>query len=468
MSVNSFDDYYMSFTPDLSDTTKPYYQALAEKLESDIRSGKLAPGTKLPPQRELADYLDINLSTVTRAFKICTQKGLIGATVGRGTYVSFDVNYDDVLLLNPMESHMIEMGAIFPSQEMNSVLVEETKEMMSEPGAAAMFQYGSPEGTLWQKNMAQKWLGYSKCRVDAEQILFSNGGQNAIMAAVSGIFHWGDKIACEEVTYPGMKTVAKQLGIQLVPIRTSHYEMNPEALEYACKSDNIKGIYLMPDYHNPTAHIMSTKTRKAIAALAIKYHLYIIEDAINTLLCDKITAPVFSHAPENTVYISSLSKTIAPGIRIAFLAMPQPLQESIAHALYSTNIAVSPLSLQLAARMIQSEKAMQIVNARKEKIHQRNAVFDQVFSGLPALGDSGCPFRWLLLPDSIENTMFERLAKAAHVQIYASSRFSVGNADYPNAARISVVSEEEDDSFAKGLHILKEILEDKSDKMYFY
>lgn len=90
MPVNSFDNYPMSWKPDMSDITGPKYIALAEQLERDIQSGKLKAGTKLPPQRELADFLDLNLSTISKVYKLCEQKGLLSASVGSGTYVSSD------------------------------------------------------------------------------------------------------------------------------------------------------------------------------------------------------------------------------------------------------------------------------------------------------------------------------------------------------------------------------------------
>lgn len=114
MPVNSFDDYPMSWKPDLSRLTGPKYIALAELLESDIKSGKLKAGTKLPPQRELADFLDLNLSTITKVYKLCEQKGLLSASVGNGTYVSSDAAANPVLLCGKEDSHLIEMGAIVP------------------------------------------------------------------------------------------------------------------------------------------------------------------------------------------------------------------------------------------------------------------------------------------------------------------------------------------------------------------
>ena len=84
MPFNSFDDYPMSWRPGRAELYAPIYQSLADLLERDIRSGALPAGTKLPPQRELADFLDLNPSTVTKAYKLCEVRGLVHAVVGRG------------------------------------------------------------------------------------------------------------------------------------------------------------------------------------------------------------------------------------------------------------------------------------------------------------------------------------------------------------------------------------------------
>ena len=93
MPFNSFENYPMSWKPSLDKNARSLYQALAQQLADDIQSGILLPGTKLPPQRELADFLDINVSTVSKAFKLCELKGLLSATVGSGTFVSYDAVY---------------------------------------------------------------------------------------------------------------------------------------------------------------------------------------------------------------------------------------------------------------------------------------------------------------------------------------------------------------------------------------
>lgn len=99
MPVNSFENYPMSWKPQKSQLERPYYLSLASLLEQDIRSGTLKENTKLPPQRELADFLDLNLSTITRAYKLCELKGLLYAVTGRGTFVSSGIHAQDTFLI---------------------------------------------------------------------------------------------------------------------------------------------------------------------------------------------------------------------------------------------------------------------------------------------------------------------------------------------------------------------------------
>lgn len=90
MPINSFDDYPISWRPALDKSGRCLYQRLAAQLEADIQMGVLKLGTKLLPQRGLADFLDVNVSTVTKALKQCAMKGLLSSTVGSGTFVAYD------------------------------------------------------------------------------------------------------------------------------------------------------------------------------------------------------------------------------------------------------------------------------------------------------------------------------------------------------------------------------------------
>jgi DNA-binding transcriptional MocR family regulator len=467
MPVNSFENFPMSWKPNINNTTKAIYLELAQQLEQDIKDGVLKPGTMLPPQRELADYLDINLSTITRAFKLCEQKGLICGAVGRGTFVASDVTNSSILLSNSKEEKLIEMGAIMPAIAPNDYVLEVIQKLMKEPEAHNMLQYDLAENNTMQKNAAIQWIKRSNYIAKPDNILFAAGGQNAIAGILTSLFQRGDKIGTSEVIYPGVKSIANMLGIQLVPVPDDKGELSIEALRQTCKKEGIKGIYIIADYHNPTTHTMSTATREKIAKVAEEFDLIIIEDAINSLLRENPFPPIAVYAPDHTIYISSISKTLSPGLRIAFIAAADKYYQTLSIGLYNINIMISPFLIEAAVRLIDSNKADEILNKRRALTRKRNQIVNRVLSAYTILGDEFCNFRWLLLPERFTGRTFELCARNAGVKIYSAERFIVGSSKIPLAVRIAVTATPSDKEFEKGIYILKEILESEAEFTYF-
>ncbi len=464
MPINSFENYPMSWKPSLNRSEGPLYKALAKLLEEDIKGGKLMPGTKLPPQRELADFLDINLSTVSRAFKLCEQNGLICASVGNGTYVSSDAGTSHILSPNPEHSQMIEMGAILPHSQPNKTMVEYLQKMIMEPEADKMFQYGINGGGPWQKEAAVKWMKKANYIAEPDEILFSAGGQNGIAAVLSSLFKAGDRIGTDPITYPGIKTAAKMLGIVLVPIEWSGNEVSEEGLINACRNEKIKGLYIIPDFHNPTTHSMSVQTRIMIGEVARRYNIIVIEDGINSMLKENPMAPVASYAKEQTIYILSLSKIISPGLRLAFIAAPERYRKEISMGLYNLNISQSPFLLELAARLIHTQNADKIAAERRVYTKEQNEIVNRHLGDYQVMGEEYCPFRWILLPKVFTGKSFEICAKNEGVQVYSGERFLVGNSQDKRAVRISVTAARNPYEFEKGIKILKRILESEDER----
>ncbi|MGG2082065.1 PLP-dependent aminotransferase family protein [Lysinibacillus pakistanensis] len=460
MPVNSFEEYPMSWRPNISNISAPLYIAIAEQLEQDIKDGKLLPGTKLPPQRELADFLDVNLSTITRAFKLCGQKGLIYASIGSGTFVSSDAATNKILLPTSHSPHMIEMGSVLPDNYVNEDITRYMKKMMSDSNFNNLFQYGRLEGNVWQNEAALKLLEKVNFQTD-QPILLGAGGQNAIVGTLAALFQAGDRIGTDPITYAGIKTAANMLGIQLVAIQQRDGEMTREGLLYACKNEHIKGLYVIPDFHNPTTHTMSLETRRMIAEVARDTGLIIIEDAIYSFLKEQPLAPIASYAPEKVIYIASLSKTISPGLRLSYIVTPSALRKRIMETLYNINISISPMMLELATRLIHDGVAETILEKHKLYAKQQNALVNQYLGNYNILGGEACIFRWLILPDKFTGVQFELLAAKAGVQVYAAERFAVGNVKPINAVRLAITAPE--NQLEQALIILKDLLESNGD-----
>ncbi|ANY76250.1 GntR family transcriptional regulator [Paenibacillus ihbetae] len=460
MPINSFENYPMSWKPSIDKTQKPIYKALARQLYQDILNGVLLPGTRLPSQRELADYLDLNLSTISKAFKMCELKGLLSAAVGSGTFVSYDALSNAYLLEEAKPKHLIEMGATLPDNASYEPLLLQLKSMLQETDYAKWFGYGRAGESLWQKDAAIKLIRRSGFETTVDRILLANGGQNVIAATLASLCKPGDRIGADTHTYPGLKTAAAMLSIQIVPIKSENNVMNPIALEYACKNDNIKGIYLIPDYHNPTAITMSVDNRKRIAAIAKKYNQFVIEDAAYSLQCEYSLPAVASFAPEHTIYIASLSKSIAPGLRLAYAAVPSAFKDPISKAIYNLNVSVSPLFTELAARTIVSNQFEGLIKGHREQAIRRNQIVNRYLADYTCFGAEAGIFRWLLLPGVITGAEFERLAAQRGVQVYAADRFVVGNSSPERAVRIAVCAPETLEELEEGLRILQCLLKE--------
>lgn len=458
MPVNSFAEYPMSWTPDIRRASGPLYKTIAEQLEADIKSGRLTPGTKLPPQRELADFLDINVSTISRAFKLCDQKGLICATVGNGTFVASDAAANSYLLHAASDAGLIEMGSVFCETAVHEEVVQQMKKMIGEPDFGKLFRYGRSGGTDWQKETAAKLMRKAGYPANAQELLLAGGAQNAISAILAGLFQPGDRIATNEFIYPGLKTAANMLGIRLIPLQQADNELTADALRYACKQDKINGLYLIPDYHNPTTHTMSEASRRAVAEVAKAERLIVIEDAMHSLLSVAPLPAIAAYAPEQVLYISSLSKTIAPGLRIAFVAVPQQYRTRLTAALYNLNISVPPLMAELATRMIVSGALDAILDKQRERNRQRNAIVDRYLQEFELFGKPEGIFRWLRLPPQVSGEQFETLAYYSGVRVYGAERFAVGNAKAVNAVRLAIVAPESDAQLEQAMKILHDLL----------
>lgn len=462
MPINSFDDYPMSWKPDIEKCMGPLYKTIAQQLENDVREGVLTPGTRLPPQRELADFLDINVSTVSRAFKLCEQKGIICSTVGNGTFVASDAAADPFLLSEKNLSDIIEMGPVFPSKNSNGIIAAQMEKMIAKPDFPELFQYGRINGTLWQKDTAAKLIRRAGYDVKSSQVLLANGAQNAIIAVLAGLFRAGDVIGTCEFTYPGIKTAANMLGIRLYPIPScDDEEITAENLLYACKNGNIKGVYIIPDMHNPTTHTLSETSRNAIADIARREHLIVIEDAIHSLLYDTPRIPIAARVPERTIYISSLSKVISPGLRMAFLAVPESCRQKLTEALYNMNISVPPMMAELVCRMIVSGDARKIIEEHRNENRQRNTIVDRYLKNYDVRGVPEGIMRWLILPSHITGESFAASAYQRGVHVYGAECFAVGNAKSVNAVRLAVAAPGTHEQLADGVQLIKKMLDER-------
>lgn len=459
MPYNSFVDYPMSWKPILDRNSRPLYLALARQLADDVLNGILLPGTKLPPQRELADFLDINVSTVSRAFRLCSDKGLLTSVTGSGTFVAYDVR-TSLSVVPDQTGPMIEMGSMMPETLADDEITCLLRQMMDEPGRFDFFQY-SMGGEDWHRDAALSLLHEAGVEAARDDVLLASGGQNAIVAVLAGLFRPGDRIGVDPLVYPGLKSAAKLLGIRLVPVGQECGEMSEDGLWYAIRNHHIKGVYITPDFQNPTTHIMSTDGRRMLARVAEKSQILVIEDAITSLLLSQPLPPVRQFLPEQTVYILSLSKTILPALRLAYLVAPESIRGPLAETLYAMNLSQSEILLELASRLIVSHKVQNLMSLRRSRIVMRNGVVNTILQGYAVRGDDCSLCRWLELPEPLTGSQFEYFARQKGVHVLGAEHFTVGTRPPERGVRLSVGSPRTLEELQTALWRLRDILDNR-------
>ncbi len=469
MPVNSFEDYPMSWRPQKSKLEQPYYLSIAASLENDILSGKLPENTKLPPQRELADFLDLNLSTITRAYKLCELKGLLYAVTGRGTFVSPGTSTQNTFL--DKGGSVIEMGMIKPFYETNQTVRDAARLVLSREESIRLFEYSNPLGTKRQIRSALKWLHRIGVNAGEENILLSAGAQNALSVILISLFRAGDKIAVDNFTYTNFKGLANFLHIQLVAVPADEYGMTPDGLLNICKNTEVKGIYLMPTCSNPTSIFMPQTRRTELAEIIRSFHLLVIEDDIYSFLTayDQTAGdikPFFSLVPEQTIHICSISKSLCAGLRLAFIAFPGRYRESLVTGMLDINLKTVSLNAEIIAELIESGEAENIVKQKVIFARKRNRIFQSVFpqDEFPPLYHTDHIerfFHWIQIPAPLTSEELELLALQKGIHVLGSHRFAIQNEKKSSYVRVSITSPDTEDDLKIGLLTLKSIFEEK-------
>ena len=214
MPVNSFENYELTWKPQKNQLKSPYYRSLADLLQADIQSGVLPGGTKLPPQRELADYLDIHFTTVTRAYEECKRRNLIYGITGSGTYVNPQAvtpitNSMDNLKQNQQltgAGPAIEMGFVSSFEETNSIVLSQLAPILEHLNPHLDLSLSDPTGTERQKESGLKWMSQFGIKAPSSQTAIVSGSMNALTICLLALFQPGDRIAVDYYIYPKLFT----------------------------------------------------------------------------------------------------------------------------------------------------------------------------------------------------------------------------------------------------------------------
>lgn len=449
MPVNSFENYPMSWKPHISSGTEPLYLSLASQLESDIYSGQLAPNTKLPPQRELADYLDVNLSTITRAFKLCTLKGLLYGIVGKGTFVSANS-----LLSSPSSDISSSMLNIEPFSQTNHLVIEAAAAILKRPNFSDALSYDNSSSEELHRISASRFLNTFNIKTDPDKILLCPGSQNALSTILLTAFHAGDKIAVDQYTYHHFKMLANHLSIQLLPVQTDSMGMIPDELKKRCSRDNISGIYLMPVCQNPTTVTMPPERKYELVSVIKIFKLTVIEDNPYPFLNKDNSLSFYSLYPEGTFMVNGLSKMLCSGLRIAIVMFPEDFKNNLLTAFISLNLKMSSFDAEIMSELINSGIYMEILTEKLKLLSERCAIANDYIPLTSEYESKLSFYRWISIGD-IKPSLFTELCKTKGLLVYPSSYFAV-DTEKCSYIRAAISTPKDISLLIQGLNIIKD------------
>jgi DNA-binding transcriptional MocR family regulator len=420
----------MQWKPKLAGTG-PLHERIVTALERDVRGGVIKDGVRLPAQRQLADHLGLSVGTVTKAYLEAERRGLARGHVGRGTFVTSA--FSDNKRGESFEDQIIDLSVnIIPHNAAVPYFIDYKANALRHWEALDALAYAPPAGPEVQRRAAAIWLAkIANFQIDWTRLIQTTGAQHAIALAFEYLSEPGDTILCEAATFYGMKTLADSRGYKLRGLKLDNEGISPADLERACSETKAKILYLMPTAQNPTGKTMGQARRQAIAKIAQRNKLWVIEDDVYALFGDhknKGLTPIATLLPEQTFYIGGVSKSLAPGLRLGFLVCPPgPAFEAIIQAIRTTVYSSSALGGLLFSQWVEDGSAFRIAAIVVEEIERRIATAREILGEI-AGPPSSAPHLWLPFPKAEAELISNRALRSGLI-VTPPESLIVGNAD---------------------------------------
>ena len=417
---------------------KPIYKQLAEGIRSLVESGAIQSGERLPATRELAGHLGLNLTTVSAAYAVLEQSGLLEGHVGRGTFVA-RVNK---LAWQPSgarstpisnrranasalpgdylgaQRESLDWDALLPSLENNGPTQPKiqttfassrpaqsafplaqfrrlTKEVIDSAEAIQILQLGSSHGYLPLRRFLFEQAAVTGIARPSDDLIITNGCQQALDLLARLFFTPKDhqqgaqnSVLVEDPVYHGLIRVFSRTGANIIGIPVDASGVDPQLLEEAVQQHRPRLLALTPSFQNPTGATLSLERRKRIVELAQRYSVVLVENDIYSELRYHGTAlPTLKELDEsgNTILLRSYSKVSFPGLRVGWAIAPQPVIARLAEAKQLSDLHSDQLAQAVLLRFAQSgELEHHLARTRAAGAERLSCILDACTRFLPA------------------------------------------------------------------------------------
>lgn len=464
------------WTPEAIDGPGPKYRAVAAQIRHDIEVGRLVPGEKLPPVRELAWQLQITPGTVARAYSLLTESGTLLAEVGRGTFVAGHahpeaaegpIEVDAIAhrseVENPFAVNMFSPHLPTVGQDM---LVRQLLAAIAQEPPSGIMHYPSRSGARPAREAVVRWLqGTPLGPLSESDIILSHGGQHGLLLIFQAILRGrAPTVLVEELAYPGFRRAAELLRATVVPVAMDRDGVVPEALAEAAAAHDAQIFCSSPEVHNPTGLFTPLARREALVEVARRHDLQMVEDDCYRMQIER--APTYRMlAPERGWYVSSIAKTVTPALRIGFAIAPEARTGDLRRVAEHNCFGLATPLIDLTAALLKHPRIDGLTARAGETINLYIQRAVNVLGGYDVVWRDGVPFLWLRLPLGWRAGAFCQAAEAVGVQIRSAEEFACREARTIHAVRLAVNAGVGLDSFEAAVRRLRDLLDEPPEQI---
>lgn len=421
------------------------HTALLDELVQAIRAGRYAAGARLPTHRAFARQHGVALATASKVYRELERRGLVVGETGRGTFVrewQADVERQS-LTERRLEAAMprpapIDLAFNYPDTPGAGDLLDTALQVLREQGAMARLMEPQPVGGgLPERAAMARHLAQAGVAVPPEQVLLVGGAQQGLACAVMALLQPGDVVVVDELTYPGFTSLAQTQALELQPLRWTDGGPDLDHLERLLQQRPVKLVFAMPTLHNPTGWVMDLPSRERLAAFARAHKVWLLEDASYAFLASAAPPPLAALAPERTVYVSGLSKSVGGGVRLGYMALPAPLVARCERTLRAIAWSQPTLMSALGAHWLDTGMVRQLEQDKRLAARAKQQLALRCLAGLKLQSHPDSFFVWVRLPEAVRaEPLTVRLAERG-IAVTPSSAFAVA-ASYPHAIRLNL------------------------------
>ena len=461
--------------PTLTDVAGPKYKTVAQTIRDGVARGELVEGAKLPPVRDLAWRLGITPGTVARAYTILTNEGMLTAEVGRGTFVAskrsfaplyMPIEADSAIHDEEQQTYQVNLFSPHLPNVGQASLIRQLLSDIAHDSPSGMMHYPSRQNSLPARQAAVSWLKNAPLGGFREgDLTLTNGGQNAILIVMQAVLKGRrPTVLVEELAYPGFRRAAELLRVNVVPIAMDKDGIIPEALAAACDAYEAQILCTSPEVHNPTCGFTPESRRKEIVEIARKHDLQILEDDCYRM--GAAEAPTYRMiAPERGWYVSSISKTVTPSLRIGIAVAPEGKGPKLRRAAEHSFFGLATPITDLCARLLVHPQLDLLTTKARMGTNAFVEIAVNILGGYDLHWRKDVPFLWLKLPEGWRAGAFCQAAEAVGVQIRPAEEFACRDARVPHAVRFAINAGVSLESFEAAIGRLRHLLDNPQEQI---